>query len=107
MPTLEMSMVTEAFLARARSDADRLRDLVEMIESRPPAMTLASIGHLAHRLQGAAGQHGFAAIENAAIRLERLAGQLTAGEVEPLPGQFRAVSGAARQLCAAIDRYVE
>ena len=105
MPTLEMSEPMEAFLARARLDAERLLDLVEMFETRPPAMTLASIGSLAHRLQGAAGHHGFPTIENAAIRLERLAEQLHAGEIEPLPGQFRAVTGAARQLCAAIERY--
>ena len=107
MPTMQLSDLVEAFLGRARSDAERLRDLVEMFETRPPAMTLASIGNLAHRLQGAAGEHGFPAIESAALRLGRLAEQLHAGEIEPLPGQFRAVTGAARQLCAAIERYTD
>jgi HPt (histidine-containing phosphotransfer) domain-containing protein len=104
MPVSELSGRSEAFLSRARSDAERLRDLVDMFGARPPAMTLASIGHLAHRLQDQAGTHGFRAIENAAIRLERLAGQLHAGDMEPLPGQFRAVTSAAHQLCAAIER---
>jgi hypothetical protein len=97
----------EAFLSRARWNAERLRDLVEMIGARPPAMTLASIGHIAQRLRDQAETHGFRAIESAALRLERVAEQLHGGDMEPLPGQFRAVTSAAHQLCAAIERSAE
>ena len=101
------SDLTEMFLARARLDAARLDDLVEMLATGLPSYTLASIASLAHRLHGGAALHGFPAVETAAVRLERLAEELRAGELEPLPGQCRAVTGAARQLCAMIEQIAD
>jgi HPt (histidine-containing phosphotransfer) domain-containing protein len=104
MNGLDRPDCTEDFLCRARSDAERLRGIVELVDVRPASATLASIETLAHRLHGAANTHGFRAIEIAAIRLERLAEQLHTADIDPLPGQFRAVTSAAHQLCATIAR---
>jgi HPt (histidine-containing phosphotransfer) domain-containing protein len=98
------SVGNDHFRARARHDAARLQVLVELLSTGLPSLTLASIGTLAHRLHGAATLHGVPSVTNAAIRLERLALELHDAEEDPLPGQYLAVSGAARRLCATIER---
>src|SRR6185437_9657973 len=94
----------ELFLSRARQDAARLQDLADLLVTGLDSFALASIGTLAHRLHGAAALHGITAITSAAMRLERLALELHESELEPLPGQCVAVSGAVRRLCARIEQ---
>ncbi len=99
-----LSESAELFLARARQDAARLQTLADLLATELDASTLASIGTLAHRLQGGAALHGLAAVTGAAIRVERLALELHEADMDPLPGQGLAVSGAVRRLCATIER---
>jgi HPt (histidine-containing phosphotransfer) domain-containing protein len=74
--SLEMGMLRQRFLARARAETLTVSELCELLMRAPRAQRdapLQSIVHLLHRLAGTSGTLGFPALGDLARLLERVA----------------------------------
>jgi two-component system, OmpR family, response regulator len=98
----QLDTLTKSFLQRTRSDAVRLRALIERVRQGERSM-LKEIERTTHSIHGAGAMFGFPEVSAAARAIERLCEQSMGGQSMGESAMLRQLSELTAQLCRRIE----